>query len=358
MSSERHAPRRPRSLGASLAGFLMALAIGASVGHGNVSASGGFDSSLAFMLNAYNSELLLEHQRMSFEPGEEERYSQQPVDGRLSFTTEVVREGTRAGTVLLLPSDPQYRGNLGYRAEWQSSAYGDEGGEYAYSASYYLPTDWNQGTNPGTFDDRIIFQFHEGSGSPVFSLHIDADEEEFFVRHKRVSGGFAKLWSTDFETEQWYDFAFRVRWSDSSDGFFQVYLDGRLVHQYTGRTLTDGGRTYTKWGIYGQPTRLVVDEVSIVEGSDALFAVTPATVATLMNAIPPTGVTLVRFSGGGNDDLVATSGCEDSAMFWFSVGGELVWFNPVAPDFVNQRWNQLFADALPRNTLLIATCEG
>lgn len=336
----------------------MAVAAGAAVGHGNVSAAGSFDSSLAFMLNAYNSDLLQEHQRVTYEPGEESPYNQQAVENRLGYSTAVVREGTRAGTVLLLPNDPQYRGNLGYRAEWQSATYGEAGGEYAYSASFYLPTDWNQGRNPRTFDDRIIFQFHEGSGSPVFSLHLDPDGDRFFVRHKLPGDTFEKLWSAGFETGQWYDFAFRVRWSRSGDGFFQVYLDGRLQSQYTGPTLSDGGRTYTKWGIYGQPTKLIVDEVSIIEGSDALFSVTPATVATLMNAVPRTGVTLVRFSGGQNADLVASSGCEDSAMFWFTLGGELVWFNPIAPDFVNQRWNQLFGDGLPRNTLLIATCGG
>lgn len=358
MSPERHPAHSPRRLRASLIGSLLAFAIGIGAGHGNVAAADDFDSSLAWMLNAYNNQLVEEHQRVTYEVGEEEIYSQQPEEERLSFTSEVARAGARAGTVLLLPDDPQYRGDLGYRSEWQSPVYGDSGHEYAYAASYYFPDDWNQGENPRTFDDRIIFQFHEGSGSPTFSLHLDADDDQFFVRHKMPDDSFEKLWSTDFDTGEWYDFAFRVRWSDSSDGFFQVYLDGRLVQQYTGRTLNDSERVYTKWGIYGQPTKLIVDEVSIVEGPDGLFAATPATVATLMNAIPSSGVTLVRFSGGGNDDLVASSGCDDSAMFWFTSGGELVWFNPVAPDFVNHRWNALFGGQVPRNTLLIATCEG
>lgn len=364
MSSERNVLQRsqqasrPQRARLSLVAFLMALAFGAFVGHGNVAASGNFDSSLAYMLNAYNIQPTAEHQRVTYEAGEEEIYHQAPNGDRLSYTTETARLGSRAGTVLLLPDDDQYRGNLGYRAEWQSPFYADEGNEYAYAASYYLPEDWYQGTNPNTFNDRIIFQLHEGHGSPTFSLHIHAGDERFFVRHKLAERRFETLWSGDFETEEWYDFAFRARWSHSSDGFFQVYLNGQLVHQYTGQTLNDSDRLYTKWGIYGQPTKLLVDEVSIVEGPDGLFAATPATVATLMNEVPSSGVTLVRFSGGGNDDLVATSGCEDSAMFWFAGGGELVWFNPVAPDFVNQRWNQLFNDALPRNTLLIATCEG
>lgn len=332
------------------------LALGLVVsGSGVTYASTNFAHTVEWIRNAEQGNVL--QQSITYEPGEEMIYHQVPVDGRLGTTSLVSRVGSQAGTVLLLPEDPAYRGNLGYRSEWQSGFYSDEGGHYAYGASYYLPDDWNQGSNPRTFDDRLIFQFHEGNGrSPTFSLHLDAGRNQFFVRHMRDSGRFERLWATEIETNTWYDFAFRARWSRSNDGFFQVYLDGRLVHHFTGRTLNDGKRVYTKWGIYGQPTRYMVDEVHIVEGVDALHDATPATVATLMDAIPDHGFGLVRFSGGSNEDLVQTSGCPNSAMFWFTLDGALVWFNANAPDFVNARWDQLFAGQLPRNTLLIATC--
>ncbi|MGE3960053.1 MAG: heparin lyase I family protein [Dehalococcoidia bacterium] len=341
-----------------LAGIAMVAAASLAPRGGHVEASSRFNSLISW-ITTDAGELRLEHQRVSYEDGEEVPYSQAPSDDRLGYTSDIVRAGSRAGTVLLLPDDPAYRGNLGYRAEWQSDVYAEEGREYAYGVSYYLPDDWNQGRNPKTFDDRIIFQFHEGNGkSPTFSLHVDADRERLFVRHRQRDGDFDALWSTELETGEWYDFAFRVYWSRGNDGFLQIYLDGRLRYQYDGRTLNDSNRVYTKWGIYGQPTRLVVDEVSIVEGADGLFDATPARVATLMDVIPRTGVALVRFSGGDNDDLVRSSGCSDSAMFWFTLGGDLVWFNPKAPEFVNARWNALFGGDLPENTLLIATCSG
>jgi len=337
---------------------LIALGVALALARDRVEATSNTASALMWMLTA-DERLTVEHQRVTYEDGEDVPYHQESREDRLSSTSEVARTGSHAGTVLLLPDDPPYRGDLGYRAEWQSDVLAEAGGEYSYGASYYLPVDWNQGRNSRTFDDRIIFQFHEGNGkSPTFSLHINADTGRFFVRHRRPNGDFDALWSTALKTETWYDFAFRVHWTKSGDGFFQVYLNGRLAYQYEGRTLNDSNRVYTKWGIYGQPTKLVVDDVSIVEGADGLFEVTPARLSTLMTAIPKSGVALVRFSGGQNADLVASSGCPDTAMFWTTQGGELVWFNPIAPDFVNARWDRLFEDGLPRNTLLIATCGG
>ncbi len=362
----RSGPRRPEGVPRSrglrwplvvAAGVLMVAFASFGPRDGHVEARTNFANTVAWMMTDA-SELRLEHQHVSYEDGEQMPPSQEPRDGRLGITRDLVREGSRAGTVLLLPSDPAYQG-LGYRAEWQSDVYAQEGREYAYGVSYYLPGDWNQGRNPRTFDDRIIFQFHEGTGTPpTFSLHLDAERERIFVRHLQDDGDFDGLWSTELEAGRWYDFAFRVLWSRGGDGFFQVYLDGRLRYQYNGPTLNDARRIYTKWGIYGQPTKLVVDEVSIVEGADGLFDATPARVATLMDIVPKTGIALVRFSGGSNDDLVRTSGCSRTAMFWFTVGGEMVWFNAAAPDFVNARWNALFGGMVPENTLLIATCGG
>lgn len=353
----RCAPEFPgmRHRFASIAGVLLALIIGFGAADGNAQASN-YNSTIAWMMNGLET-VSIEHERVTYESGEESPYFQAPNDARLQPTTDVARAGNRAGAVLLLPDDPQYRDELGYRSEWQSGIYADDGHEYSYGASYYLPSDWNQGSNSDTFDDRIIYQFHEGNGSPTFSLHLHEDGE-FWVRHRDEDGDFTKLWSQSFDTNTWYDFAFRVRWSSSDDGFFQIYLNGRLVRQYSGQTLNHSSRIYTKWGIYGQPTKLVVDEVAIIEGANGLFDATPAEVSTLMDAVPSSGVALVRFSGGSTENLVASSGCEDTATFWFTLGGELIFYTHAAPAFVNARWNDTFGDTLPRNTLLIASCGG
>ena len=235
------APATRRSRRSSLVGALAAVLVGLAVGHGNVAAQSP-DVAVAWMLSA-SQRLTTPHQSVTYEVGEAVVYHQAPSETSLSVTTSIARSGDRAGTVLLLPSDPQYRGSLGFRSEWQSEFLAEAGNEYSYGASYYLPADWNQGVNPRTFDDRIIFQFHEGNGkSPTFSLHLDAANERIFVRNRRPNGVFDALWSTELEIERWYDFAFRVHWSRDNDGFFQIYLDGRLQYEYTGQTLNDSNR--------------------------------------------------------------------------------------------------------------------
>jgi len=300
----------------------------------------------------------VEHQRVTYESGEVVPYSQSSVEGRLDVTSEIVRTGDHAGTVLLLPDDPAYRGELGYRSEWQSDFYAEAGKEYAYGVSYYFPEDWDQGTNRRTFDDRIIFQFHEGNGkSPAFSLHIDAEDGMLRLRQRRPNGDFAFHWSTPLEAGKWYDIAFRTKWSRDDDGYMQVYLNGRLAYEYLGRTLTDSSRVYTKWGIYGQPTRLIVDDVRIVEGADGLTLATPARVATLLNAIPDEGFGLARFSGGVTEDLVMSSGCPSTARFWATVDGRLLAYVTNAPAFVNQQWADHFGGGIAESSVLLASCS-
>lgn len=209
--------------------------------------------------------------------GEELPYMQYGVEDAIGVTEEVARLGTGAGFVDAEEGDPPFKGGLGFRAEWQSDFYSVDGTEYAYGASYWFPEDWYQGENPSTFDDRVIFQFAEGAGTaPTFSLHIDADDQRLFVRHRVGEGDFQYLWETPFETERWYDIAFQAKWSTSDDGYFRVYLDGEFEAEFRGRTLNETDRVYTKWGIYGQPTKLMIDEVSIVDGPYGLPLVSPS----------------------------------------------------------------------------------
>ncbi|MCB9484099.1 MAG: heparin lyase I family protein [Dehalococcoidia bacterium] len=205
--------------------------------------------------------------QVTYESGEQAQISlQSGAEDGLSVTHEVVRSGDAAGVAVLEPDDPQFRGNVGYRSEWQSDFHADAGGEFWYGVSVYVPDDWNQGSNDNFFNDRIIFQFHEGTGSsPAMSLHLRADDDRFVLRRRTVDG-FAYPWSMPFETDRWYDFVFHVRWSQDDDGFVQLFLDQRLIGEYQGRTLVDGESIYTKWGIYGQPTRILIDDVRIAEG--------------------------------------------------------------------------------------------
>jgi hypothetical protein len=201
---------------------------------------------------------------------------QSGVDGRLGTTDEAARRGDRAGVALLEPGDPQWQGNMGYRSEWQSEFRAERGVEYWYGVSVYLPADWHRGRISNFFNDRIVFQFHEGTGGePAVSLHINAEAGRILVRRKLPGGRFDYMWSTQLVEERWYDWAFNVKWSRGDDGFFHIYLNRRLVYEHKGSTLVDGSIVFAKWGIYGQPTRIFFDEVRIAEGPGQLHAVSP-----------------------------------------------------------------------------------
>lgn len=145
----------------------------------------------------------------------------------------------------------------------------------SYGVAMYFPPDWNQGKNSG-WDDRIIFQFHEGKGSPAFSLHVDAAKQELWFRRKAqdlrlVSAGLRMR----FEPGRYYNIAFQCCWSRDMNGYLRAWIDGKQFVDYIGPTITkQGGTLYTKWGIYGQPTKLLVAEVRRADGNRLNHVVT------------------------------------------------------------------------------------
>lgn len=218
-------------------------------------------------------------QHVSYEVDDETNLTlQTATDEGLVRTDGAVRAGSGAGTALLRANAPS-QGELRYRSEWQSPVYASQGEEYWYGVSLFIPDDWDQGNNPKMFDDRIIFQFHEGDGEPVFSLHLRASDNRIVLRRKVEAGTFTYPWSTEIKTERWYDFAFGVRWSKGDDGYLELYEAGEQRARYSGPTIVDGSRIYTKWGIYGQPTRVLFDEVRIARGLQALALVSPRGIA-------------------------------------------------------------------------------
>jgi hypothetical protein len=187
----------------------------------------------------------------------------------LGTTSAVSRLGARAGFALLKPGDPRWHAG-GFRAEWQAKDHtSGPGAERWHGISFYFPEDYNQGSNPSTWDDRIIFQFVD-EGSPMLSLHIDAARQQLWVRRKAADGSFHSLGRWSFETERWYDIVFHSVWQKDASGRFEVFVDGTQRVSYTGPTLAVRDTTYSKWGIYGQPTHVIFDEVRIAEGSNLM----------------------------------------------------------------------------------------
>jgi hypothetical protein len=76
----------------------------------------------------------------------------------------------------------------------------------------------------------------------------------------------------------------------------------------------------------------------------------------LSGAISGSGLSLVTFSGGTNEQLIAaaSSSCAQNRLgFFTTVGGNWVILLPGAPAIVNAQWNALFPGGLPNTPLLI-----
>ena len=74
-------------------------------------------------------------------------------------------------------------------------------------------------------------------------------------------------------------------------------------------------------------------------------------------AIPSSGVGLIVFGGGTNQQLSAAIGCPASGTVWATTDGQLVQFIPGATiAVVNEAWNRAFPTELPANIALLARC--
>ncbi len=215
----------------------------------------------------------------------------------LSTTNETSRKGELSGQALLLPDDPQWKLTKGYRAEWHGVDAVEMGIERWQGISYWLPVDWHQGDNPNTWNNRIIFQWHStgrqsivdgvivGPVSPIYGLRIIQNEDgarlSFYRKDAYINsrgqlrGRNVELWETPLVTSKWYDFVFNTIWDSNTGVKIVVYLNGDIVYQkFNFASLDAPTKVYSKWGIYGQPTRVIFDEMMIAEGPNRLVDVT------------------------------------------------------------------------------------
>ena len=49
---------------------------------------------------------------------------------------------------------------------------------------------------------------------------------------------------------KWMDFVVNVKWSQSNDGWFSIWLNGKLNFEYKGKTMYCDKGVYFKYGIY------------------------------------------------------------------------------------------------------------
>jgi hypothetical protein len=175
-----------------------------------------------------------------------------------SVVTDQVRDGARSGRFLLTGS--QHRSELILGGNGGGSTNGmvefHEGAEYWYAFSFYIQS--MVYGRPGAHN--LIMQFKgDDDGSPAFGLQLwdyEGDDDEYednprgLWSHGPSMGGDRFLALAPERT--WHDVVIHFRASSTGAGYYEVYLDGRLVDSRNGVSMiADGaGYAYIKNGLY------------------------------------------------------------------------------------------------------------
>ena len=145
---------------------------------------------------------------------------------------------------LELPPSPTYC-NQGQEEWWAHSL--------MFPSGYVIPLLQSLVSNWG-----VVFDFHNtgGSGQANFQIVSLPNGLELWVAGgPQVINGpgepdFYRLPIGTVQFNIWYDFVYHVLWSSGSDGYFQAWLDGRQVMNYSGPTLYVGQSCYLKLANY------------------------------------------------------------------------------------------------------------
>ena len=130
------------------------------------------------------------------------------------------------------------------RHELSGNRHGD--GEYWYSWSIYLPKDFKN-----IYPTKLAMgQFHQSKGHVVWMFQngnggylVDNQVYGYTTRRDKILNQKEML-------GRWNDILVNAYWTDKKEGFFRVWVNGKLSYKYSGPTKSKGKKVYQKFGIY------------------------------------------------------------------------------------------------------------
>jgi hypothetical protein len=110
----------------------------------------------------------------------------------------------------------------------------------------------------GRLNWGVVFDFHNTGGSGQANVQIislPTGLELWVAGGPHVvtmptDPGLHRVAIGTVQFNVWYDFVYHVLWSSASDGYFQAWLDGKQVLNYSGPTLYAGQSCYLKLANY------------------------------------------------------------------------------------------------------------
>ncbi|MBX4862242.1 hypothetical protein HJA86_20045 [Rhizobium bangladeshense] len=123
--------------------------------------------------------------------------------------------------------------------------------EYWYHFSVFIPKDWPQtaplNTKLGQFHQKVLFQIQDGQY--IFELSNPAARQANPMAPLRPLRQIALL-SASSMNGRWTDVTVNAKWSQSNDGFIQVWVNGAQKVSLRGPNVDRKAAVYFKYGIY------------------------------------------------------------------------------------------------------------
>ena len=163
--------------------------------------------------------------------------------------------GTAERTDLELPPSPAYC-HQGQEEWWAHSV--------KFPSGYVIPV-----VDPLVWNWGVVFDFHHTglTGQPNFQIVSLPTGLELWVAGGAtvVTGpsdpGPHRFPIGTVQFDVWYDFVYHVLWSSGSGGYFQAWLNGTQVVNFSGPTLYAGQSCYLKLANYHSPLGLPVSVI-------------------------------------------------------------------------------------------------
>lgn len=191
------------------------------------------------------------------------------------------RDGHTAVELTTQPGDSNIDGSgAAERADLElppSSNYCNQGQEEWWAHSLMFPSGYVLPPAGSVWNWGVVFDFHHtgSTGQPNFEIASLPTGLELWVSggptivNSPTDPGFYSVSIGPVQENVWYDFVYHVNWSSGSDGYFQAWLNGQQVMNFSGPTLYTGQSCYLKLANYHTPLGVPVAVIHsrIVEGA-------------------------------------------------------------------------------------------
>src|SRR6266446_2380707 len=254
------------------------------------------------------------------------------------------RDGSTAAELTTQPGDSNLFGSgTAERADVDlgtSATYCNQGQDEWWAHSLMFPQSYVVPPSGSVWNWGVVFDFHHTgpTGQPNFQIASLPTGLEFWVSggptvvNGPTDPGFHRAAIGPVTKNVWYDFMYHVKWSSGSDGFFQAWVNGKQLMNYSGATLYVGQSCYLKLANYHTPLGVPISVIHsrVVMGKTQADVQLPSSPGSTP---PPARDPVYDFSGNGRSDILWRNRSTGQNQIWFMNGGTLTSAantNPVA----------------------------